>query len=99
MPKKRSQDKISIHFEAEEHDEKTCFRCRLHKLFDELKNKNDPEFILFCLAEASGSLLAQEPSEAKIDFIMMLKRSYEEERDSSNEEDPTTPYSRFTTKH
>jgi hypothetical protein len=46
-----------------EHDEKTCFRCRLHALVDELYPKgindiDESHFILIALAEAAGQMLA-----------------------------------------
>jgi hypothetical protein len=51
---------------TKKHDEKTCFRCRLHALVDELypnklttKDIDECRFILMALAEASGQILSQ----------------------------------------
>jgi hypothetical protein len=86
MKKKRSKDKISVHFEAEDHDEKTCFRCRLHDLYMELKEHNDIDFMLFAMAEACGSILSQMDDEMKIHFMLMVTRSYYEDKEKDKEE-------------
>jgi hypothetical protein len=49
--------------QTEKEHEKTCFRCRLHALVDELYPKGIPDmaegrFILIALAEAAGQMLA-----------------------------------------
>jgi hypothetical protein len=56
--KKKSKEQLRA-----EHDEKTCFRCRLHALVDELfpngiTDTDESRFILIALAEAAGQMLA-----------------------------------------
>lgn len=52
------------------HDPKTCFRCRLHDLYEELKDKdNSPRFMCVSMAEACGTMLSQLGPE---DFKMFL---------------------------
>jgi hypothetical protein len=50
-------------YQTREEHEKTCFRCRLHALVDELypkgiTNSDESRFILIALAEAAGQMLA-----------------------------------------
>ena len=71
--------KIIIEVDDEPHDEKTCFRCRLHELFLEVNAKNDPRFMTLSMAEAAGSMLSQLPPEDKTDFMMLLMRTYHED--------------------
>jgi hypothetical protein len=57
-----------------EHDEKTCFRCRLHALVDELYPKgidgiDEGRFVLVALAEAAGQMLVD--CEEK-DFMLFI---------------------------
>ena len=41
------------------HDSKTCFRCRLHALYEEIghKHDNDAKFMYIAMAEACGHIL------------------------------------------
>ena len=74
-----------------EHDEKTCFRCRLHALFDELyPNRTmpteDQKFVIMSLAEASGQLLASCEEDLRFMFITSVMRpSLFDEDDDENE--------------
>jgi hypothetical protein len=57
-----------------EHDEKTCFRCRLHALVDELYPKgidgiDEGRFVLVALAEAAGQMLVDCEEE---DFMLLI---------------------------
>jgi hypothetical protein len=61
--------------ESREEHEKTCFRCRLHALMDELypnglTDINEGRFILIALAEAAGQMLADFEED---DFHIFLK--------------------------
>jgi hypothetical protein len=42
------------------HDSNICFRCRLYDLFEELKDKNEKQFMVTALAEALGQVLSDE---------------------------------------
>lgn len=61
-----------------DHDEKTCFRCRLHALVVELNPKGisskEGRFCLIAMAEASGQILAQLDSKDKILFMIALAK-------------------------
>ena len=87
------EKKIKIVKNKGEHDEKTCFRCRLYELWEELRNHNDPEFILLAMAEASGSLLSQFEDDAKLAFMSMVMRTCHEDEQDDVEQ------SRRSTKH
>jgi hypothetical protein len=61
--------------ETEEEHVKTCFRCRLHALMDELyptgiTDEEEGRFILVALAEAAGQMLADFEEQ---DFHTFLK--------------------------
>jgi hypothetical protein len=66
------------------HDEKTCFRCRLHALVEELYPKGIPEkdnenrFVLVALAEAAGQLMADQENFDMYMFISALMKFYNE---------------------
>jgi hypothetical protein len=64
-----------------DHDEKTCFRCRLHALWKELHDKhgNESRFILMCMAEASGSILSELSITDAIQFMMSVEKFIEED--------------------
>jgi hypothetical protein len=77
---------IKKRHKRDDHDEKTCFRCRLHELFDELRKDNDIRFILLAMGEACGSILAQlDNEESKYEFMAMVARSYHEEQEDKSE--------------
>jgi len=61
------------------HDEKTCFRCRLHTLYEELKDNNEPRFMLISMAEACGGMLAQLDEKDMHLFMLAIKYFYEED--------------------
>jgi hypothetical protein len=58
------------------HDEKTCFRCRLHALYEEIgcKHDNNPQFMLISMAEACGDMLSQLGFEDMILFLTAIKK-------------------------
>jgi hypothetical protein len=67
-----------------QHDEKTCFRCRLHSLVEELYPKgigDDGDLVLVALAEAVGQLLAQSEEMSKHLFMTSVMRFYHEEHE------------------
>lgn len=66
----------------DDHDPKTCFRCRLYDLFEELKDKNEPEFMYFSMAEASASILSQLGPN---DTILFMKAIYDFIREDQEE--------------
>ena len=83
MKKRRSQREFRA-----DHDEKTCFRCRLHALWEELggKHDNEPRFVLIALAEAAGSILSQRGNE--IDDVMLFMSAVQKfANDPSHEKD------------
>jgi len=59
-----------------DHDPKTCFRCRLHDLYDELgcKYENEPHFMLVSMAEAAGSMLSQLDEDDFIRFMFAVHK-------------------------
>jgi hypothetical protein len=69
------------------HDEKTCFRCRLHALVEELYPKGIPEkdnedrFIIVSLAEAAGQLMANQENCDIYMFMFALMKFYREALD------------------
>jgi hypothetical protein len=65
------------------HDEKTCFRCRLHELFDELKKvpENDNKFMLMSLGEACAQLLSQVDEIDMMNFIMFIVMEYKDAKE------------------
>jgi hypothetical protein len=71
----------------DDHDEKTCFRCRLHALFEEIYPKgigNDERFILTTLAEAVGQLLSgMDDREAAYFMFAVMKFMQEDEEDET----------------
>jgi hypothetical protein len=71
----------------EEHDEKTCFRCRLHALFEEIYPKgigDDERFILTTLAEAVGQLLSgMDDREAAYFMFAVMKYMQEDDEDET----------------
>jgi hypothetical protein len=77
--------------DEEEHDPKTCFRCRLHDLWEETKATNRPTFMLIAMAEACGSILSQMESEDVKMFITAVVHFLQEDQDE------TKPYRK--TKH
>jgi hypothetical protein len=88
MTKKR-KDRIRIVFEPEEHDEKTCFRCRLHQLFLELKDQNETRFMCLAMAEACGSMLSQVNDITIHEFMLLLSKTYNEDKeDKPSKYDP-----------
>jgi hypothetical protein len=72
----------------EDHDEKTCFRCRLHALWEELgdKHDNEPRFVLIALAEAAGSILAQGGNSIE-DVMLFMGAVQKFANDPDHEED------------
>jgi hypothetical protein len=72
------------------HDEKTCFRCRLHALFEELypgriMPLSEQRFVIVSLGEASGQLLAGMDDEARFQFmrtVLMTSIENDEEEES-----------------
>jgi hypothetical protein len=72
MKKKQKSEKKF----REDHDEKTCFRCRLHDLWKELADKhgNEPRFCLIALAEAAGSILSQRDIADVILFMTAVQK-------------------------
>jgi hypothetical protein len=75
------------------HDEKTCFRCRLHALVEELYPKklssNDVDecrFLLVSLAEAAGQMLSQlEDDEIRLFMTAVIKFHNESVIEDENE--------------
>jgi hypothetical protein len=59
-----------------DHDPKTCFRCRLHKLYTEVGDKygNEPGFMLMSLAEAAGSMLSQQDESEFMQFLFAVHK-------------------------
>jgi hypothetical protein len=81
--KKPKHDKTT-----EDHDPKTCFRCRLHHLYEEIGDKygNEPQFMLMSLAEAAGSMLSQlDEGEALMFMLSVQKFMVDDIEKSSNE--------------
>jgi hypothetical protein len=72
------------------HDEKTCFRCRLHALFEELSpNRPDIDeirFILVSLAEVAGSILSKMEDEEKMLFMGAVMNFHDDAIDEDQEE-------------
>lgn len=69
----------------EDHDPKTCFRCRLHELWTELNSTNEPEFMLMSMAEASGSILSQLDEKFKMLFILTVMKVCNEDENEETE--------------
>jgi hypothetical protein len=68
------------------HDEKTCFRCRLHELYEELGPTTDVDFILMSLGEAVGQLLSQKDDMSKMRFILFLMNQINESQEEMQDE-------------
>jgi hypothetical protein len=63
--------------------EKTCFRCRLHALVEELypkgiSNGSEARFVLIALAEAAGQMLAQGSEDPSL-FIMAVMKFHNDQ--------------------
>lgn len=63
------------------HNPETCFRCRLHNLYQELINKhdNEPRFILMSMAEACGAMLSQLDSDDTLIFMHAVHKFAQED--------------------
>jgi hypothetical protein len=58
-----------------DHDSKTCFRCRLHALYEEIgfKHDNDAKFMYIAMAEACGHILQSLDIEDMMLFMSALQ--------------------------
>jgi hypothetical protein len=78
------------------HDEKTCFRCRLHALTHELDPKkqnlneiqylDEIRFILVSLAECAGTILSQMEDKEKLLFMNAVMNFHDDAIDEDQEE-------------
>jgi hypothetical protein len=82
---------MSKHKQSKEEHEKTCFRCRLHALVEELFPKGVPDmaegrFILIALAEAAGQMLADyDEKEFHLFLTAVIKFHNDRVQDDGNE--------------
>lgn len=72
--------------EHKKHDSKTCFRCRLRALYEELGNKydNDPKLMYISMAEASAYILQQLDHIDVMLFMSALQHFINEEPDDGS---------------
>lgn len=69
--------------DLDDHDPKICFRCRLYDLWKELKKDTDPKFALYSMGEACGSILSQLDTKDFMMFMILVKRTMEEDSEFS----------------
>ena len=72
------------------HDEKTCFRCRLHALTEELypngiSDKDEGRFLLVALAEAAGQMLVDYEESEFMLFITAVTKFHNDQVEEEGE--------------